>query len=66
MTTTTQFDFSQTCLILLQADPWICGHRGHSTTSCGYSFKRYFELGQDGRATAKATLWGGNKNGQVL
>ena len=29
--------------IHFQADPWICGHRGHSTTSCGYHFSRYFE-----------------------
>ena len=64
MTTITEFDFVKHNFS--QADPWICGHRGHATTSCGYSFKRYFELGQDGRAKAKETLWGGPKVGQVL
>jgi len=26
-------------------DPWICGHRGHSTISCGVRFSKYFEIG---------------------
>ena len=24
------------------ADPWICGHRGHASTTCGVRFKEYF------------------------
>jgi len=25
------------------ADPWICGHRGHSATTCGVQFSKYYE-----------------------
>jgi len=32
----------------VQADPWVCGHRGHATTSCGYRFSRFFELAKTG------------------
>ena len=30
-----------------QADPWICGHRGHATTSCGFRFSEYFKLANE-------------------
>jgi len=26
-----------------KADPYICGHRGHSTTSCGIKFSQFFK-----------------------
>jgi len=29
------------------ADPWVCAHRGHSTTSCGYTFSEFFEIGRE-------------------
>jgi len=31
-----------------KTDPYICGHRGHASTSCGIRFSRYFEIA-DGR-----------------
>merc|ERR1711872_586388 len=31
-----------------KADPWICGHRGHSATTCGIRFSKYFELQSKG------------------
>ena len=26
-----------------EADPYICGHRGHFQTSCGFTFSHYIE-----------------------
>ena len=34
-------------LCIFQADPWVCGHRGHSTTSCGFKFSEFFEIGRE-------------------
>jgi len=31
----------------INADPWVCGHRGHSTTSCGFKFSEFFEIGRE-------------------
>ena len=28
---------------LFQADPYICGHRGHASTSCGIKFSQFFK-----------------------
>ena len=42
---------SNSDIVDLQADPFICGHRGHSMTSCGYRFKAFFEIG--GAVTGK-------------
>merc|ERR1712018_53379 len=42
-------------------DPWICGHRGHATTSCGYRFSRYYEIAAAGGTGC--TFHG--ENGQV-
>ena len=25
-------------LFIVQADPYVCGHRGHAATSCGFTF----------------------------
>ena len=33
--------------VLFQADPWVCAHRGHSTTSCGFTFSEFFEIGRE-------------------
>ena len=31
-------------LTLVQADPYICGHKGHFQTSCGLTFSKCYEL----------------------
>ena len=36
--------------VLFQADPWVCAHRGHSTTSCGFTFSEFFEIGREALA----------------
>jgi len=28
-------------------DPWICGHRGHATTTCGIRYSKYFEIAEN-------------------
>jgi len=28
------------------ADPWVCGHRGHNVVSCGVTFSKYFEIAE--------------------
>ena len=33
----------------LQADPWICGHGGHSSLSCGTRFSDYFVMVKDAK-----------------
>ena len=35
-----------------QVDPYICGHRGHFSTSCGIKFSQYFAMAshEDGNA----------------
>ena len=30
--------------LLPQADPFICGHRGHATTPCAIRFSKYMEI----------------------
>jgi len=35
------------------ADPWVCGHRGHSTTSCGFKFSKYLEKGREAIANGE-------------
>ena len=29
---------------VVQADPYICGHKGHFQTSCGLTFSKCYEL----------------------
>ena len=29
---------------MVQADPYICGHKGHFQTSCGLTFSKCYEL----------------------
>ena len=31
----------------LKVDPYICGHRGHASTSCGITFSQFFKFASE-------------------